>query len=76
MIQEPDKAQFKRKVRKQGNSLQITIAKPAAQHIDLQEGDEIVLMTEHSEKIEKMEDRENGDYLSLFNETVQSGERK
>lgn len=76
MPEQNGKATFDSEARKQGGSLVTTIPKKIVEEHDIQEGDEINWQLEHSEKIAQREDRENGDYASFWNETVQSGERK
>lgn len=70
------KRTYYNEVRKQGGSYVISLPPQIVEKNNIKEGDEIGFQNEHSEKIEKREDRENGDHFSGFNETVQSGERK
>lgn len=74
MPHENGKPTFYNTARKQGNSVVVTIPKKIVEENDIQPGDEVAFQTEHSEKI--AEERENGDYFSGWNETVQSGERE
>lgn len=69
------KRTFYNNVRRQGSSLVVSIPPEIVKHLELEEGDEIAFQRENSSKIENQEHRKNGDYSSMWNETVQSGER-
>jgi antitoxin component of MazEF toxin-antitoxin module len=75
MPQQNGKGTFTNKARKQGNSLVVSIPSKIVEERNIEPGDEIAFELEHSEKIHKREDRENGEYWSSWNETLQSGER-
>lgn len=51
-----------------------TIPKPLAEYLNIEQGDKINWQTEHSKKIAEKQNRENGDYGSLWNETKQKKE--
>lgn len=70
------KRTYYNQVRRQGSSLVVSIPPQIVEHLKLEEGDEMAFQKEQSEKIKKQEGRENGDYHSAWNETLQSGERE
>lgn len=70
------KKTFYNHVRKEGGSYVVSLPPEIIKHNKIKEGDEIAFQKEHSQKIENETDRENGNYTSIFNETVQSGERE
>jgi antitoxin component of MazEF toxin-antitoxin module len=76
MPQENGKGTFYNNARKQGSSLVVTIPKKIVEERNIKPGDEIAFELEHSKKIQEREDRENGDYFSAWNETLQSGKRE
>lgn len=74
MVNSKDKTKFSTNARKRGGSIETTIPPKLLEMLNIKEGDEIKWEFDHSEEIEKQ--RETGDHADIWNETIQSGERK